>query len=167
MNRSRSMLVSMSDWIKPRLVVIILFVICTLFFLPVIRRHQTTCSGTFQCAYSVLTPVSSSWITEFKSHERQIYSQNGEDGVLLWIFANIGTIHRPPRFVEFGVENGQQCNTRFLREQLGWQGLMMDGSNSNPNISLHREIITAQNINELLAKHQTPSALDLLSIDVE
>jgi hypothetical protein len=104
---------------------------------------------------------------EFKSHERKISSQNGEDGILLWIFANIATVNRPPRYVEFGVENGQQCNTRFLREQLGWRGLMMDGGNENPNISLHREIITSRNINDLLAKYDTPSIIDLLSIDVE
>ena len=167
MNRSRNILVCMSDWIKHRLVVIFLFLICVSFFLPILRRYQRIRCETFEYACSVFPPVSSSWVTELKSHERKIYSQNGEDGVLLWIFANIGTIHRPPRFVEFGVENGQQCNTRFLREQLGWQGLMMDGSNANPNISLHREIISAQNINELLTKYRTPSVLDLLSIDVE
>ena len=48
----------------------------------------------------------SNWIREFAEHELRIYSQNGEDGVLLWIFSNIGTINSPPRFVEFGVENG-------------------------------------------------------------
>jgi hypothetical protein len=97
----------------------------------------------------------------------KISSQNGEDGVLLWLFANIGTINCPPRFVEFGVEGGTECITAFLRKHLGWQGLMMDGSNENLNINLRREIITAENINDLLMKYQTPSLLDLLSIDVE
>jgi len=109
----------------------------------------------------------SSWITGFRERECKIYSQNGEDGVLLWLFANIGTINQPPRFVEFGVENGVQCNTRFLRQHLGWQGLMMDGSNENLTINLRREKILVENINDLLAKYQTPSLLDLLSIDVE
>lgn len=109
----------------------------------------------------------SSWITEFREHEIKISSQNGEDGVLLWIFANIGTVNIPPRFVEFGVENGGECNTRFLRHHLGWQGLMMDGSNENPSINLRRERINASNINDLLTKYQTPPVLDLLSIDVE
>ena len=107
------------------------------------------------------------WITEFRQHEFKVYSQNGEDGVLFWIFTNIGTVNHPPRFVEFGVENGQQCNTRFLREHLGWRGLMMDGSNENIAINLHREIISPSNINDLLGKYETPPLLDLLSIDVE
>jgi len=109
----------------------------------------------------------SSWITGFRERECKIYSQNGEDGVLLWLFTNIGTINHPPRFVEFGVQDGRECNTRFLRQHLGWQGLMMDGSNENLTINLHREYITAKNINSLLAKYQTPSLIDLLSIDVE
>lgn len=107
------------------------------------------------------------WITQFREHELKVYSQNGEDGVLLWLFTNIGTVNHPPRFVEFGVENGLQCNTRHLRERLGWQGLMMDGSNENLQINLHREIITPKNINDLLIKYQTPAWIDLLSIDLE
>ena len=35
-----------------------------------------------------------------------------------------------------------QCNTRFLRQHLGWQGLMMDNSNQNLTINLHRENIS-------------------------
>lgn len=109
----------------------------------------------------------SSWINNFREHELKVYSQNGEDGVLLWIFTNIGTVNSPPYFVEFGVENGEQCNTRFLRQHFGWHGLMMDGSNENININLHRERITPKNINDLLSKYHTPAWIDLLSIDVE
>jgi hypothetical protein len=108
-----------------------------------------------------------SWVTEFKERECRIYSQNGEDGVLLWIFANIGTVNHPPHFVEFGTESGSQCNTRFLRQHLGWQGLLMDGSHQDASINLHREIITAANINDLFTKYQVPKIVDLLSIDVE
>ncbi|CAF3921724.1 unnamed protein product, partial [Adineta steineri] len=77
--------------------------------------------------------IHSNWVQQIKNQELHIHTQNGEDGVLLWIFANIGTINKPPRFVEFGTQEGQQCNTRFLRQQLGWQGLMMDGGHDIPN----------------------------------
>ncbi|CAF4939362.1 unnamed protein product [Rotaria sp. Silwood1] len=79
----------------------------------------------------------------------------------------MGTFHQPPRFVEFGVENSQQCNTRFLREYLGWQGLMMNGGNENLAVNLHREKISPKNINDLLAKYKTPVVIDLLSVDVD
>ncbi|CAF3678038.1 unnamed protein product [Adineta steineri] len=111
--------------------------------------------------------IHSNWVKQTKNQELRIYSQNGEDGVLLWIFANVGTVNKPPRFVEFGTQEGQQCNTRFLRQQLGWQGLMMDGGHDIPNLNLHKENITIKNINDLLAKYKTPSLIDLLSIDID
>ena len=111
--------------------------------------------------------ISSSWLRKIHQQEFKIYSQNGEDGILLWIFANIGTVNHPPRFVEFGTQNGDECNTRFLRQQLGWQGLMMDGQHEIRNINLHKENVTSKNINDLLVKYQTPRFIDLLCIDVE
>ncbi|CAF1072766.1 unnamed protein product [Adineta steineri] len=111
--------------------------------------------------------IHSNWVEQIKDQELHIYSQNGEDGVLLWIFANIGTVNKPPRFVEFGVSDGQECSTRFLRQQLGWQGLMMDGGQDIPSLNLHKERITSENINDLLAKYKTPPLIDLLSIDID
>lgn len=113
------------------------------------------------------TQVNPLWVEQLRDRELKVFSQNGEDGILLWIFANIGTYNSPPRYVEFGTENGDQCNTRLLRLHMGWQGLMMDGSNENSLMNLHKEIINPENINSLLEKYQTPPLLDLLSIDVE
>lgn len=42
-----------------------------------------------------------------------------------------------------------QCNTRVLRDRLGWQGLLMDGSHERLDIGLHREQIMPGNINAL------------------
>lgn len=148
----------------------ILILLCMASFsllVPVSQRYRRTNIDQSDRSCRFSKPTSTSWVSEFKPHERRIFSQNGEDGVLLWIFANIGTINRPPRYVEFGTENGQQRNTRFLNEHLGWQGLLMDGGNENLAINLHREMISTKNINDLLAKYQTPPVLDLLSIDVE
>jgi len=57
-------------------------------------------------------------------HEKTIYSQNGEDGIIEYIFSRIGTTNKFS--VEFGVENGFECNTVYLLEKKGWKGLMMD-----------------------------------------
>ena len=57
-------------------------------------------------------------------HEKKIYSQNGEDGILDFIFSKIGTTNKFS--VEFGVGNGFECNTVYLLEKKGWTGLMMD-----------------------------------------
>ncbi len=63
-------------------------------------------------------------------HEKKIYSQNGEDGIIEYIFSKIGTTNKFS--VEFGVGNGFECNTVYLLEKKNWQGLMMDyGADQN------------------------------------
>ena len=57
-------------------------------------------------------------------HERKIYSQNGEDGIIEFVFSMIGTTNKFS--VEFGVGNGFESNTTYLLEKKGWKGLMMD-----------------------------------------
>lgn len=57
-------------------------------------------------------------------HERKIHSQNGEDGIIEFIFSKIGTTNKFS--VEFGVGNGFESNTTYLLEKKGWKGLMMD-----------------------------------------
>ena len=57
---------------------------------------------------------------EINRFEKKLFSQNGEDGILEYIFSRIGATSR--QFVEFGVETGVQCNSRYLREHCGWQG---------------------------------------------
>uniref|UniRef100_K3WKN1 Methyltransferase FkbM domain-containing protein n=1 Tax=Globisporangium ultimum (strain ATCC 200006 / CBS 805.95 / DAOM BR144) TaxID=431595 RepID=K3WKN1_GLOUD len=105
------------------------------------------------------------WICELWRHEWGQFSQNGEDGVLKSIFYNIGTTSK--KYVEFGTEDGSQCNTRYWRENYGWSGLLMDGRYANKAINLHCEFVTAENINALFAKYNVSRQIDLLSIDVD
>lgn len=99
------------------------------------------------------------------THEKKVFSQNGEDGIIEWIFDTIGTTNK--FYVEFGVENGTECNTKYLREKKGWTGLMMDGGNENKQINLQREFIYADNICQLFAKYNVPREFDLLSTDID
>jgi hypothetical protein len=92
------------------------------------------------------------------------FSQNGEDGILENILKTIGTTNK--YYVEFGVGDGSECNTRLLREN-GWSGLMMDCDHHDPSIGLHREFINAENINDLFAKYHVPADFDVLSIDID
>ena len=79
-----------------------------------------------------------------------LYSQNGEDGVLLSVLESTGLLHENTSdedlyFVEFGVEDGYECNTRILREDPG--GLVcMDGSHENQTINLYKEFITQKTL---------------------
>ena len=43
-----------------------------------------------------------------------------EDGAIEYLFDNLGTSDK--YYVEFGTENGVQCNTRWLYANYGWNG---------------------------------------------
>jgi hypothetical protein len=107
----------------------------------------------------------------------KIFSQTDEDGIIQEIFRRIGTTDR--RFIEFGVEDGTESNTRLLL-MLGWKGLWLDGSAENvrrmderaEGASTAALFITAENIDEVLGRWaggtpEAPAEIDLLSIDID
>jgi len=96
----------------------------------------------------------------------QLYSQNDEDGALLQTLRCMGG-HGTKEYFEFGSESGTEVNTRILRDLYGWHGHLLDGSNENPDINLHKEFITPQNIISLLEKYQVSQHLDVLSVDTD
>ena len=103
-------------------------------------------------------------IRSLNRFESKVYSQNGEDGILQALFSKIGTTNK--FCVEFGVENGAECNTRYLREKKNWTGLLMDGGGTQPSC-IKKEFITSDNINDLFKKYNVPKTFDLLSIDID
>ena len=103
------------------------------------------------------------WPGYLEPFEASVYSQNGEDGIIAEIFHRVGTDTRYG--VEFGVENGMECNSRLLKEN-GWQILWMDGNDNNPP-EIKKEFVTAENINVLFRKYKVPKSLDYLCIDID
>lgn len=97
---------------------------------------------------------------------KSLYSQNDEDGALLQTLECMGG-HGKKEYLEFGTEDGTECNTRILREFYGWKGHLLDGSHENSNISLHKEFFTPSNIVSLLEKYQVSKDLDVLSVDTD
>lgn len=106
----------------------------------------------------------------------KVYSQNDEDGILQEIFSRIGTDSK--RFVEFGVQNGLECNSHYLLLR-GWQGLWLEGSESDyweirwrfapaladGRLRVKQAFIDKENIVGLLA--DAGRRIDLLSIDID
>jgi hypothetical protein len=107
--------------------------------------------------------------------EFQAFSQFGEDGAIQWLIARVPIADRS--FVEFGVEDYGESNTRFLLEQDGWRGLILDGGSDHVDyvrreglawrlpIDARQAFVTAENIDALLAGQ--PADLGLLSVDVD
>jgi len=100
--------------------------------------------------------------------EKRIFSQNGEDGVTMKLVELIYNGNNDNKFyVEFGVQDGIECNTRILRESYNWKGLQMDGTNENNNFNLRKEFITKNNVVELFKKYNVPQNINLLSVDID
>jgi hypothetical protein len=108
-------------------------------------------------------------------HELQIYSQHGEDGILLWLFSTIGTTDR--RFVEFGIQDGRECNARNLAEHWGWSGLMLDSDATGATsaaafysdlpVTVEHALVDPTNVRPILDRHHLSDEFDLLSIDID
>jgi len=119
-------------------------------------------------------PSALDWICELRRHEWGVSSQNGEDGVLVnllyhldWLGQGTQSFRSTGFSVEFGVENGAECNTRFLRERYRWSTVMFDASFENKTIGLHRAVITPGNVNDIFTAHGVPRTFDVLSIDID
>ena len=114
---------------------------------------------------------------DIRDAEFKVFSQWGDDGIIQHLIRNVEITS--PTFVEFGVEDFREANTRFLLVNDNWKGLVIDGSRSNvesirrDQISWRHDLtaacafITAENINELIAANGFAGELGLLSIDID
>jgi hypothetical protein len=112
-----------------------------------------------------------------QGNEFRVFSQWGEDGIIQFLIARLNIRNRI--FVEFGVENYLESNTRFLLIYNGWSGLVMDGNEENIryirddpiywqyNLKAAHAFVTAENINSLLDKNGMRGEIGLLSIDID
>jgi len=119
--------------------------------------------------------------TAVKNAEFKVFSKNGGDGILLYIFSKVGVTNRT--FVEMGVEDGRECNTANLSLNFGWKGLLIDANKEwienakrfykeklgkmSGNIKTAARFVTAENINQLLEDNGFGGEIDLLSIDID
>ena len=62
---------------------------------------------------SVSTAELEKWIEDLKGKGKKVFSQNDEDGALEAVFDRIGVTDKV--YVEFGVEDCTECNSRYLR----------------------------------------------------
>lgn len=115
--------------------------------------------------------------TQWAEQAVRVYSQFGEDGFLAHLLRHIPVSR--PFFVEFGVEDYREANTRWLLEQAHWSGLVLDGSAANiaalqERLTYRRNALTAacafitrENINALLTQNGANGELGVLSIDID
>lgn len=127
--------------------------------------------------------VINSKINKYKSYnniqdyEFQVFSQFGDDGIIQFLLNNIDVYNK--QFVEFGVENYEEANTRFLLECFNWKGLVIDSDINHikhiksqnyywrNQLSIYSDFITRKNINLILEKNNSIGDIGILSIDID
>ena len=107
----------------------------------------------------------------------RVFSQFDEDGIIEWLVANLPGI--PASFVEFGVEDYSEANTRFLLRHRNWRGLIMDGSETlverakahrlywQNDLTAVAAFIDRDNINDLIRTNGFSGEIGILSIDLD
>ena len=61
--------------------------------------------------------------------EFKVFAQFGDDGIIQYLVHHLKIESKT--FIEFGVENYTESNTRFLLMNNNWKGLVIDGSKEN------------------------------------
>ncbi len=109
--------------------------------------------------------------------EFQVFSQFGDDGIIQWLVNQLPIANKT--FIEFGVENYREANTRFLLINNYWSGLVIDGNEKNIesvkadqvhtfyDLQAVCSFITRENINELIGSAKFAKQVGILSIDID
>jgi len=109
--------------------------------------------------------------------EVAVFSQFGDDGIIQYLINLVKPL--PDSFIEIGVEDYSEANTRFLLMNNNWQGLLMDASAAglarlrvDPLFWRHalraeRVFVTRENINEVITRSGFKGEIGLLSIDLD
>ncbi len=109
--------------------------------------------------------------------EFKIFSQWGDDGIIQYLISKVDISKKT--FIEFGVENYLESNTRFLLMNNNWTGLIFDGSNKNIDFIINDNLywkydliaeqafITRENINQRIENAGFVGEIGLLHIDID
>ncbi len=107
----------------------------------------------------------------------KIFSQWDDDGIIQYLIHHIEIQEKT--FIEFGVENYIEANTRFLLENNNWSGLVMDSSEKNIasiknsprywkyNLAAKAAFIDTENIDKLISDAGFRGKIGILSIDID
>jgi hypothetical protein len=116
-------------------------------------------------------------LKNIQAAEFSIFSQWGDDGIINFLSEYLDFEHQT--FLEFGVEDYSEANTRYLLKSKNWTGFVMDGSRQHikkiqedelywqHELHAKEAFITADNINTLITEAGFANKLGLLHIDID
>jgi archaellum component FlaC len=113
----------------------------------------------------------------FEQNGVKVFSQWDEDGLIDHIVAHCEIPNRS--FVEIGIGDYTEANTRFLLTERGWSGVVVDSTTADieklrgseaywryPLTALN-SFVAAENVNEIIATGGLKGDIGLLSIDID
>ena len=119
--------------------------------------------------------------SSINAYEFSVYSQNGEDGVILALLSKIGV--EGHYVVEIGTEDGRECNSANLILNYGWNGCLFEANGESVNsamayfaeclgnninrVQVINAVVSPENINKLFITAGVPAHIDVLSIDID
>jgi hypothetical protein len=113
--------------------------------------------------------------TDLTRFEYKVFSQNGEDGVVVEVLNRIGAVGH--YFVEFGVQSGHEGNCVLLADLFGWRGLFIEADDAacrqlqakyaNSDVTVRHAKVTADRVEAIFAEAGVPVEPDVLSIDID
>ncbi len=107
----------------------------------------------------------------------KIFSQNGEDGILDYLLTSLAIEN--PKFLEIGVGDFTECNTRFIFDRCSAKGTIIDCINNfeekvKKNVELWKgdlkiinKKINSENISDLIENSDCFFNLDIFSLDID
>lgn len=116
-------------------------------------------------------------VKDFSEIEFSVFSQVGDDGIIQYLISQVEIENK--FFIEFGVQNYIESNTRFLLMNNYWDGLIYDGSKENIdfikndyyywkyNLKARELFITKENINQAFIQDEVPKEPGILHIDID
>ena len=116
-------------------------------------------------------------ITNLDEVDFKIFSQFGEDGILDFLFFKLNI--KKPKFLEIGIGDYRECNTRYIYERNPCKGMVIDRNKDLKkkvlrNVKLWRgdltiveELVTSKNILDIIDKNNFFQNLDLFSLDID
>lgn len=119
-------------------------------------------------------------VEKIEDIEFKIFSQFGDDGIIQFLIDKLVIDYEYQNFIEFGVEDYSEANTKFLLLNNNWSGLILDSSNENIEnikkknffwkfeLEANKCFITKENINSIIVNSSiNKKKIGILSIDID
>ena len=130
--------------------------------------------GSSHCA---LMRPNYSKIKDLNDLDYKVFSQAGEDGIIDYLLYSLNI--KKPKFIEIGVGDYRESNTRFVYERASCKGLIIDVTENlekkvKDNVNFWKGDLTVvekeigtENITEILDEKKFSKDIDLFSIDID